>query len=660
MSLLFPGRASLVALIALGIQAGGASAQVSSLADLDLEDLTEIQVNSASKFSQPLREAPAAVQVVSREEIRRYGWRTLSEALGAFAGTHVNTDRAYDFIGIRGLAIPGDYNTRVLLLIDGTRTNDVTFAQAMLGQELGIDLSLIERIEFIPGSGSAIYGSSAMLGVINIITRKAEEMPPLAAGTLITSDGWREARANGVQRFDSGASLTLSYAQGNRASEGVNYPEQATSTHKLDSQQIQRFFARYQTSKLTLTAQAVERSVRPSSALYGALNNDNGLLVTDGNYNLAGVYADTISDIARYEARLSYARTTYRGDYPYDNAGTRYLNHDDAVGEGWLLDTRFFYDGIRNHRLLLGFEGQAIESRQRNYDLDAFFTTPADIRSRSRRLGLYVQDEWHFAEDWRLSMGLRHDAVSDSEGSTNPRLGLIWLPTPTTTLKLLAGSAYRQPNHYERDFYSGTTYLSNPDLRGEKIRSVEAVAEQALDRTHRVSLSLFNYSLRRLIQQNELTPGIGSYQYINTDTIDARGVELLWRSRWPGGTRLDASVAYSETQNSENRTLDYTPRWLGKVRGMLPVWQDRWWLAADAEAISGVDYRWQSIDRHQPGQLLLNCTLSGTRVLGGFDVHLRARNLLDRRYAYPASQEVGAPAVPGYGRIWELMASYAF
>ena len=101
-----------------------ASAAQEDLEDLSLEQLLEVKVVSASKFEQRLRDAPSAVQVIGREEIRRHGWRTLSEALNTLPGLYVTNDKAYDFQGARGFQITGDYNTRFLLLIDGQRNND--------------------------------------------------------------------------------------------------------------------------------------------------------------------------------------------------------------------------------------------------------------------------------------------------------------------------------------------------------------------------------------------------------------------------------------------------------------------------------------------------------------------------------------------------------
>ena len=91
-----------------------------SLADLPLEQLMQVQtVTSASRFEQSLSDAPSAVTVLTSQEIREYGWRTLGEALASVPGLYVSSDRNYAYLGARGFLRPGDYDSRFLLLIDG-------------------------------------------------------------------------------------------------------------------------------------------------------------------------------------------------------------------------------------------------------------------------------------------------------------------------------------------------------------------------------------------------------------------------------------------------------------------------------------------------------------------------------------------------------------
>src|SRR4029079_6221838 len=105
------------------------------------------------------------------EEIARYGYRTLAEILRGVRGMYVSDDRNFSLLGMRGFSKPGDYNSRILLLVNGHRVNDNVFGQAEIGAEFGIDPAMFEGVEIIRGPASSIYGDSAFFGVVNVITR---------------------------------------------------------------------------------------------------------------------------------------------------------------------------------------------------------------------------------------------------------------------------------------------------------------------------------------------------------------------------------------------------------------------------------------------------------------------------------------------------------
>jgi iron complex outermembrane receptor protein len=142
------------------------------LASVPLDTLLDLEVSGASKFELRMSEASSSVTVITADEMRALGYRTLADVLSSVRGLVVSTDRTYSHLGVRGFSAPGDYNTRILLLIDGNRVNDAVFDQAFLGSEFPLDLDLVERVEFIPGQGSAVHGSNALFGVVNVVTRR--------------------------------------------------------------------------------------------------------------------------------------------------------------------------------------------------------------------------------------------------------------------------------------------------------------------------------------------------------------------------------------------------------------------------------------------------------------------------------------------------------
>ena len=147
------------------------------LTSLSLDELMEVVIVGASKYEQKQSEVAAAVRVITCQEIRAFGWRTLAEALASLPGVHTRYDRQYSYIGRRGFGLPGDYNTRALVTIDGNRVNPPQADTGPSGRELPIDIDLIERIGCVPGPGGAVYGQNAMFGVVNRITRPCASPP---------------------------------------------------------------------------------------------------------------------------------------------------------------------------------------------------------------------------------------------------------------------------------------------------------------------------------------------------------------------------------------------------------------------------------------------------------------------------------------------------
>jgi outer membrane cobalamin receptor len=171
----------------------GARAEA-DVAQLPLEQLMQMEVRTASRYLQSALEAPAAVSVVTAEDIRTFGYRNLAEILASMRGLYVSYDRSYHYLGMRGFSTPGDYNTRVLLLVDGVRFNDNLYDQAPVGTDFPIDIDLIERVEFVPGPSAAVYGANAFFGVVNIITREGRQMKGAQLGTELGSHGHARLR----------------------------------------------------------------------------------------------------------------------------------------------------------------------------------------------------------------------------------------------------------------------------------------------------------------------------------------------------------------------------------------------------------------------------------------------------------------------------------
>src|SRR5512146_982231 len=185
----------------------------STLLDMSLEDLMKVEVQSvyaASRQQQKVTEAPASITVITSDDIQKYGYRTLAEVLRSVRGFFVTYDRDYNYLGVRGFNRPGDYDTRVLLLIDGHRINDDVYDSALLGTEFPFDLDLVDRIEVIRGPNSSLYVASAFLGVINVVSKHGRLLGSPELSTEAGSFDSYKGRTSYGAAFKNGLEMLLS------------------------------------------------------------------------------------------------------------------------------------------------------------------------------------------------------------------------------------------------------------------------------------------------------------------------------------------------------------------------------------------------------------------------------------------------------------------
>ncbi len=170
----------------------------SASAEVDPFEL-EVHVSSATFRSQPLADVPASVSVITREDIRDFDFRTLAEALGSVHGIFVTSDRDYSFAGLRGFGPLGDWGSRVLVMLDGHPLVGSVYADCPLDRDFPLGIDAVERIEVVRGPGSALYGTNAVFGIVNVVTRGQADGRPAASFAATTSNrGWGSVETDGV------------------------------------------------------------------------------------------------------------------------------------------------------------------------------------------------------------------------------------------------------------------------------------------------------------------------------------------------------------------------------------------------------------------------------------------------------------------------------
>jgi len=648
-------RARALLLTLLVAVATPAAAQ-SPLPDLSLEDLMKLdsgQVFGASERLQPALEAPSSVSFVTAAEIEKYGYRTLADILRSVRGMYVTDDRNFSLVGIRGFAKPGDYNSRILLLVNGHRVNDNVFGQAEIGAEFGLDPATFERVEIIRGPASSLYGDSAFFAVVNVITRTGSSMAggsmTVEAGTLGTQLIRGSAGEHYANGFDYAVSATY------EDSDGVarlyfpeyDYPETNNGiAEKLDGEGVKQIYGRLSFGPVTVTgAYGTRRRFVPTASFGTRFNeHDPAEETTDRHTLLDADYGRSFKG-TRVNLRASYDRFTYDGIYPLAATDVS----PEVVGQNSVLGARWSAEGgvsrvlPGRQNLRAGF--QFIDNVHQ--DQMAVYSDPEvqglDLQQSSTQRALYAQDEIKLTNWLIVNAGLRYDGYG-SFSRVSPRAAVILLPSSTQSIKYLYGNAFRAPNQYELNTY----YFGNSvsDLRPEAIDTHELVWERYINDWLRTSVSGYWYKADRLITSIADPGTLFQSTFVNQGQVRAKGLELEAQMRLPNDSRALISYTFQNAVDQVTREdLPNSPHHMVQgrfsVRGPLPrstVSVDGWYMSG-RETLNGPPVS---------GATTFNLTVLQP-IARVWQVFGTVSNVFDDEYLDPASSAHVQRAIPQNG-----------
>ncbi len=661
----------LAASVAWGQEAPATTADLpSELSQLTLEELADLKIDSvygASAYAQKVSEAPSSVSIITADQIQRYGYRTLADILRSVRGFYVTHDRNYSFLGVRGFSRPGDYNSRVLLLVDGHRLNDNIFDSALIGTEFPLDVELIQRVEIIRGPSSSLYGTSAFFAVINVITKGGHHLKGMDVSATAGSLETRRGRVSYGQAFSNGAEVLLSVSayrsEGQRRLFFEEFAAPATNfgiAEDADSDDAQQALAKLAFGDFTVQGLYGSRDKRVPTASFGTVFNDprSGTIETHGYLDL--LYERAVRGGWNVAARLNYDRYTYDGDYVFehevDGVAQTILNRDFARGSWWGADVKVT-KRLPGHIIAIGSEYRDnVRQDQYNYD-EGTRVEHLDDRRSSKNSALFLQDEITLHPKVLVNIGMRYDHYQTFGGTTNPRAGLIYSPTTKTTLKLLYGQAFRAPNVYELFWQQGDLAKTNPQLQPETNRTSELVLEQSLGSRVRVAATGFYYRINGLItQQTDAVDNLLVYN--NVEAIIGRGIELEVERKTASG--LESRVSYT-LQDSYNvhtlAELTNSPAHLAQANLITPL--------GIADIFAGVEMRYLSTRRTVAGNrvgsgFIANATILDQKLAKGVQLSATLFNVFDSRYADPGSEEHRQDSIVQNGRTFRVRLSYRF
>ena len=562
-------------------------------------DLDQVVV-TATKTEKKVKDVPVAVEVITKEEMDKKNIKRVDDALKSITGVYVRQNKGImgttDMITMRGFG----KQKQVLVMIDGQPINDGYSGGFKLAN---IPTENIDRIEVIKGPASALYGSNAMGGVINIITKDKAKQETIVRSSI------------GGQGTDSQSV----YTSGSTGKIDYFITAQRTSVDGYESND------QYKTdpSKTRQGDSGMKRELYDGKLVYHLDDNSKLSLSGGGNnykyfYDLVADRGETNEDCwdLNYESKLnstSSLKVSY-GEKKLDSWYVSGKTYTVTPSKSTQAEVQYNFKLGDKDSFTVGYSRRAEQANSFSktltnaWNLASISTTSktnSDIGGKTETNSFYLQDEHKVSDNTTLYLGGRYDDWHFDDGYTygykngsyvttstpeskansfNPKAGVVHKINDKLTLRSSIGKAFRAPNVYElaKDWESTSSkyiYKCNPDLQPEESTNYEIGFDYQADKTLLAKVNVFHTNVTDAIDMK--TTGLVK-QYINSDKVRVNGLEIgltkrlsdAWSS-FVNYTYTDAKVVSSDiAPENEGKQVDGVPKQLFKFG--VDYAKDRW------------------------------------------------------------------------------------
>lgn len=636
---------------------------------LDLEALSKVRVQTATRREQPLSDIPARVEVFDANTIRRRGFRHLGELLATLPGVDMQSYSSvtfYNRFSVRGLS----GNNKLLILQDGVRIGPAAGEPAAI--QFNYPLHHLHQVDIVFGPTSAVYGADAMTVVINMITAKPETTTVELAG-----GEWNSQRANfstgggsgdwhwqlaGHSQHTDGADLPATYPDrfpwdDLRSFGGtviVPVAERQPYNNQQDSRSLSAglqmpagFQAGYLLSQFTSPTTAGDRS---SSANYGSewqTRTDTAYLRHHTDFN-TDWQLTTLLDYSRYEvapdSAFNNVFSAFEKAYKYAESERREfdLQLSMPLSELDYLTTGFNYQQLnalpKTADLSAPYDPDLSTTEQGLYYAGTDGTLPIQIFTvEQQQTGGFLQWQRDWTENWHSLFGVRLDRSDSWDSEVTPRLGLQYRDGNSWRAHFSYSEAYLAPSplfmyeHFgaftgikdsEDRYISPFFQVPNLNLKAENLSTIELGWHWQVNRNAVVTASLYKSSLDNYVglipmtvPDSDFVPGgviLASQQWANVGDVSLLGADIggQWQiqqahQQW----QLSADLSWTDgtlSQGGTNQSLPYVGEY--KAHAALSWQHDNGWFAT------------LSILASSSVKVLDNPTLSEDETVPGFAV----------------------------------------
>ncbi len=623
--------------------------QSDGLMEMSLKELMDVEIYTASQELESTASSPATTSVITSRQLQQWGVSNLYEALSFLPGVVLNeTYMGYSVLTFRGVT-PGLYNNKALFMLNGKPVFEPLFGSSHLEY---VPLDMVDRIEVVRSPASALYGTNAISGVVNVITKQSPEQ-----NQFTVSIGADDHRYGSLTFHNEYLSLSVSGLNTDGYRYHGTFDELGNEVDIDYGQELKNIFFDYHRNGWRINASYFDMDKEK----FGL----NPVLLQQGENHFESTHVAVSKVVSFDESEFSVLVSYDDMERALDAAafppvGNAVVNKNKVERHSAELQYRTSLTDNIKWIVGAGFE-KAKSNPMIFVDLTNGSVNPFSpfLDSKSaENLSVYSQLRYSISKKSSAVVGLRAED-NNSSGSSGliPRLGFTYEFLPDNYFKILYGEAFRLPVFLEKYVSVPGILQGDPNLEREKIETFEVGFNGRINLKNALSATLFHLDVEDEITRRSAL--LGGTEYYNSVGREMYGVEVEWKSSLSDRLSADMNMSYMDGEEAELDDAPFTAHYTLNVMLNYRV-SFNWDVSLSSQTVSSKDY---ILNNAQTGSVdsytLLNAVINYQTPV--YQVGLTFKNVLDEDYTYPEPVRRNLSEIPGGAGVSAyLSVSYQF